>query len=231
MSVSSMFLNKSPRLLATAIFAVGSLAAVGQAPTTATNPCATGSATFSGQPGGTYSSPTNVIVKASTGAGCTLTEVRLYSDNKTYQSYAVNQPGPGVGGFNFQPVNLADGYHNIVGVAWNQDGYAFRTQDFSIFIANEDKAVYIVSPADNATLTNSTVHFDVRTRWDVSAGPNQGTQVTHVRVYLDNKDIYDYNGDHVDFYKTLAPGGHYVVAIAWNQSGNYIKSSSSFIVK
>lgn len=190
-----------------------------------------GSASFPGTPGGTTSSPFNSIVKASTPAGCTLTAVRLYADNETIQTHAVNQPGPGPGGSNFQPINLPDGYHNLVGVAWNQDGYAFRTQDFRIFVANEDQTVYPVSPAENSTSTDSTVHFDIRTRWDPVAGHNQGTQVTHVRVYVDNANIYDFNGDHVDFYKTLSPGRHFAVAVVWNASGSHIQGTSSFTVK
>lgn len=227
MSIQSKFF-KSWRLGPAVVVVLTSMAAAAQTAATS-NPCATGSASLPGQSGGTFGSPFDVLMKASTGSGCNLTELRLYVDNKTYQSIAVNQTG--AGGYDFKPINLSDGYHTFVGVAWNRDGYAFVTNALTEFVGNENQTVYIVSPADNARLTNSTVHFDIHTRWDIPGQTNYGTQVTHVRVYVDNKDIYDTNSNHVDFYKTLTPGGHYVVAIAWNQSGNYIKSSSSFIVQ
>ncbi len=41
-----------------------------------------------------------------------------------------------------------------------------------------------------------------------------GNKVTHVRVYVDNQDIYDSDSNYVDFYKTFPQGGHSVVTIA-----------------
>ncbi len=162
------------------------------------------------------------------GSGCNITYGRLYADNKAIQEYAVNAPS---GGFNFRQVVLADGYHNMVGVAWDQDGYSFRTPDFNLFVANENSTVYINSP-QAAVPSNSDVHFDMRTRWDYTM-PNgfPGNKVTHVRVYVDNQDIYDSNSNYVDFYKTFAQGGHSVVTIAWDANGQYIKASSTFTVK
>ena len=230
MSIKGCFRPARWHFVIVTIITLTSLAANGQAPTGTQNPCATGSATLPGQSGQTFSSPFDVLMKASTGSNCTLTELRLYVDNKTYQSVAVNQPGSG--GYDFKPVDLPDGYHNLVGVAWNQDGYAFHTQEyFSVFVANEDQTVYINSPADNQTVTDPTVHFDVRTRWDADHQPNSTSQVVHLRVYVDNQDIYDYNGDQVDFYKNFTSGWHYMVAIAWNGAGSYIKNSSTFNVK
>ncbi len=82
------------------------------------------------------------------------------------------------------------------------------------------------------------MHFDVRARWDVQGESGSGgSELTHIRVYVDNQDVYDKNVNedttqaYVDFYKTFAPGGHSVVAIAWNYSGQYIKKYSTFTVK
>lgn len=231
MFIKSVFADGRSPLSTAAILTLASVAAVGQAPTQGTAPCATGSATIAGGSGYSVGSPFSEIVRASTASGCTLTAIRLYADNKTVQTYPINQPGPGTGGKNFQPINLSDGYHNLVGVAWNQDGYAFASPPVSVFITNEDQTVYIPSPANNQTLTDTTVHFDVWARWDGYGGQNVPTQVTHMRLYVDNADIYDSNSTHIDFYKTLTPGQHYAVAVVWDAAGSHIQSSSSFIVK
>lgn len=127
---------------------------------------------------------------------------------------------------------LADGYHNLVGVAWDQDGYSFGTPDLNLFIANEDHTIYTNSPQNGAVLTNPDVHFNVRTRWDYTL-PNgyPGNRVTHVRVYVDNQDVYDTNANDLDFYKTFPSGGHTMEAIAWNGEGQYRKSYTTFSVK
>lgn len=222
-------------LLVGSAFALWTLATPAQSPTSSSVPCSTGTAAFFGQSYSgqtTIGSPFAIQVNASvTGNGCNITFVRLYADNKSVQGYSTNG-----GGSNFPQVTLSDGFHNLVGVAWDQDGYSFRTQDFNLFVANEDRTVYIPYPANGAVLTNPDVHFDVRAREDTIPG-YYGTDLTHIRVYVDNQDVYDKNVNqdvnqtYVDFYKTFPPGGHSVVAIAWNYRGQYIKSYSTFTVK
>ena len=193
--------------------------------------CSTGSAIFFGQSEAqntTIGTPFAIQLNASAN-GCNITYVRLYADDKALREYTVNSPS---GGFNFPQVALPNGYHKMVGVAWDAAGYSFRTPDLNLFVANEDATVYISSPQEAASLSSGDVHFDVRTRWDYTM-PNgyPGNKVTHLRVYVDNQAIYDANNNLVNFYKTFAPGVHTVVAVAWDAKGEHIQSSNSFTVK
>ena len=220
------------RVFVGSAFAMLTLAAFGQAPPSQSVPCSTGTSAFFGQNQSgstTISSPFFIQLDTTiNGSGCVITYARLYADNKAIQEFSLSSPSPG--GTRFNQVILPDGYHNMVGVAWDQYGYSFPTPGFNLFVANEDATVYINSP--QAAVPNTTdVHFDMRTRWDYTL-PNgfPGNKVTHVRVYVDNQDIYDSDNNYVDFYKSFPSGGHTVVTIAWEGSGQYIKASSSFVV-
>jgi hypothetical protein len=171
----------------------------------------------------TISTTYTVVASASTGGNCIITAMRLYVDNKSVYTVSVSAQNVGFS----HSTTFSPGFHNLVVVSWNNEGYAFTSPGTMIYAAPYDQTVYITSPAANATLTSTTVTFAARARWD-----NQN--VSHMRAYIDNKDVYDavyplYAA--IQFQKVVTPGTHYLVVIAWDNAGNYIKAAEYFTVK
>ena len=206
-----------PCLLVAAILAFLPLNAAAQ------NSCQTGQSSI-GEPTDHYTIPTTytVVASASTGGGCDITALRLYVDNKGVYTTYVNAPSAGFS----KSITFAQGYHNLVVVAWNNDGYAFTSPPTTIFAAPTDKTVYITSPTANQTV-NTTVTVAARARWD-------NIFVTHMRAYVDNVDVYDADNPQyaaISFQKVFLAGTHHLVVIAWDGAGSYLEASEDFTVK
>lgn len=76
-------------------------------------------------------------------------------------------------------------------------------------------------------MVNDTVSIMAEVRWD-------NMQVSHIRAYVDNKDVCDvanppYNG--LSCQKVFTAGKHSLVVIAWNNAGNYIEAAEYFTVR
>jgi hypothetical protein len=193
-------------------------------PAFASNACQSGQAQIT-SPADHYTLPAtfDVVAQASTGGGCDITAMRLYVDNHTVITFP--EGGSPSAGFSYN-YTAAEGYHSLVAVAWNNEGYAFASPPISIFAAPYDQTVYIRTPKPNQTV-GSTVEIGARVRWD-------NAFVSHMRAYVDNQDVYDlvnpqYNAMY--FQKVFSSGQHYLVIIAWDNAGNYLKAEEFFIVK
>jgi hypothetical protein len=182
--------------------------------------CSTGDAVINspGRNGGTVPNPVKVDAAAETGGGCNITAMRLYVDNQSFLTVPVSAPGAGF----TKSVNLATGFHTLVIVAWNNQGVAFTSSPVMVFVAGQDMTVYILSPGSGATVSNP-VTITARTRWDNSF-------VNHLRAYVDNVDIFDADSDSFSFQTRLSAGSHFLVVIGWNNGGQFIKSSETFVV-
>jgi hypothetical protein len=182
----------------------------------------TGSGCNSGQAGigsplngQTVPNPFTVNANAVTGGNCAITALRLYVDNQNF--FTVDSAG-----FS-RPVSLPTGFHNLVVVAWNNEGTAFTSPAADVFVADQDMTVYILAPANGATVRDP-VTITARTRWD-------STPVRHVRAYVDNVNVFDIDNDSFSFQKSFSAGSHFLVVIGWNDGGQFIKSSTTFTVQ
>src|SRR5579864_1446915 len=163
-----------------------------------------------------------VVAQSGTSGGCDITAMRLYVDNVGV--YTASFGGSQTAGFSYT-YTFTQGYHTLVAVAWNNDGYAFTSLKTTIFAAPKDQTVYITEPKPNQTV-GSTVTIAARTRWD-------NADISDMRAYVDNQDVYD--ASHplygaIRFQKTFPSGKHYLVGIAWDDYGNYIKAEEYFTV-
>jgi hypothetical protein len=178
--------------------------------------------------GFTIPSTFDVSVNGYSGGPCWVTRIRLYVDNQPYALSREYPPAPNAvqdAEFN---VTLPQGYHNLVAVTYNNAGYAAASSVNQVFVAPKDKTIYITAPASNATVGSPTV-IGARGRWD---GPTYYySQIQHMRVYVDNVDVYDTNLPQLMFQKSFAPGLHHLVVIAWNKSGAFIQASEYFTSK
>ena len=78
--------------------------------------------------------------------------------------------------------------------------------------------------AENFTVA-SPVTVSARALWN-------GQVISHIRIYVDYQDVYDADyQESVHQQLTLAPGGHYMVAIVWNNKGDYTAVSRTFFVQ
>lgn len=105
--------------------------------------CQTGNSSIS-SPGNNNVIPTTytVVAQATTGGSCDITDLRLYVDNVSVYNVKVAAPSAGFS----KPITFTQGYHRLVVVAWNNQGYAFASPATEIFAAATNQKVYITSP-------------------------------------------------------------------------------------
>jgi len=157
--------------------------------------------------GGTYSSPLHVI--ASDGDA---THMAIYVDyNKVY-------------GQNSQKLDtyltLSTGDHRVVVQDWNQSG------QISKYVANVHVggtatvgSLTVWSPLDGQTLS-SPVHVKAA-----------DSRATHMKIYVDNVEVYGKYTQNIDTYLKLSSGGHKVTVQDWNTSGTVTKYSAQVSVR
>jgi hypothetical protein len=91
-------------------------------------------------------------------------------------------------------------------------------------IPSTDQTIHLCTPAAGGTAAASPVVISARARWD-----NQ--TITHMRIYIDNDDLYDQDnppGDAIVVSVPLNAGSHHLVISAWDTHGNYIQSGENF---
>jgi hypothetical protein len=168
--------------------------------------------------------PTPVQVTAASSTP-NLTLLRLYDNNQNvyetpHSSFSTN-------------LNIGQGLHHLVVVAYDSLGNAYTDQryirvtgtgtQFPCGIPEYPTDINICATAEFSTV-NSPVTVSAWPNWD-------GQVISHLRIYMDNQDVYDANyGQIVNHQFPLASGGHYMVIIAWDNAGNYIDVARTFFV-
>lgn len=186
--------------------------------------CQSGESDIS-SPVNNYTIPATLLVQAaaSTGGGCDITALRLYVDHVGV--YTAPEGGSPSAGFQ-KSTTFTQGYHRLVVVAWNNEGYAFSSPSVTIFAAPKDATVYITSPSSTQSVSG-TVTIAARARWD-------NNFIQAMRAYVDNQAVY--TADHptygaISFQKVFSPGTHHLTVVAWNGADNQIVASENFTVK
>ena len=86
-----------------------------------------------------------------------------------------------------------------------------------------DQTIHICTPVAGSTVP-AVVTISAQARWDFHT-------VNHIRVYIDNVDLYDKSqppGGAIKVTLTLAVGKHHLVLVAWDTLGNHILSGETF---
>lgn len=186
-----------------------------------TGTCKSGQANITSPGAGiTIPSTATVTASASSGGSCDITVMRLYVD---YQRYFTLTTGGSPSGEFSLPTTFGPGYHLLTVVAWDNAGDTFVSPGIEVYVAPVNQTVYITIPGANQNFTN-TLNIAARARWD-------GVSITHMRAYVDGQDMYDADNPAnaaIDFRAAFTPGKHYLVVIAWNGSGGYIKAAEYF---
>ena len=128
---------------------------------------------------------------------------------------------------------IGSGLHDIRVVAYDSSNNAFQ-KDTNIIVSNGSAGQPCGIPTSSPAITfcyptagltvGSPVTFSTRARWDCC-------NISHIRLYVDNKDIYD--ADYSDTIFTqlpMAPGQHNATIVAWDNQGAFIKNSETFKV-
>src|SRR5436305_1392197 len=128
---------------------------------------------------------------------------------------------------------IGTGLHDIRVIAYDSSNNAFQ-KDTNIVVSNgsagqpcgiptTSTAITFCYPAAGATV-GSPVTFSARARWDCC-------NISHIRLYVDNKDVYDADySDTVFTQLPIAPGQHNATIVAWDNQGAVIKNSETFTV-
>jgi len=128
---------------------------------------------------------------------------------------------------------LGSGLHQITVVAYDNVGNAVQ-KDTSFSVTNGSAGQPCGIPQTDATINfcyptsgltvGSPVTISALARWDCC-------RISHIRLYLDNKDVWDADYPISVFTQLpMSPGSHYLVAVAWDNAGNYIENSATFTV-
>jgi hypothetical protein len=172
--------------------------------------------------GATVSSPVNVVASGSSGT----TAMRLYVDD---------QPVATVNGASLSSSpSLATGSHRLVVVGWNASGGAFVASEYVTVGATTSPSspsssvtggvgVNIAAPVNGATVT-SPVAFSG------NAFPDSGRVITAMRLYVDNQPITTATADWLSYTMPLAEGGHFIVMVAWDNTGASYKTAENITV-
>lgn len=130
-------------------------------------------------------------------------------------------------------IYVGSGLHSLSVVAYNGSGSAFQQQvAYSVTdgsagqpcgIPQTDATINFCFPTDQLTV-GSPVVISALARWDCCS-------ITHIRLYEDHAAVYDADHQNNIFaYFSAAPGPHTFSAIAWNNQGQFIKSSVNVTV-
>ena len=190
----------------------------------ASNSCRTTSKVAFCWPTNNATAPTPVQVTAASSLS-NLTRIRLYDNNQNvYQTTNSS--------FNTD-LSIGQGLHHLVVVAYDSSGNAYTDQryltvtgtgsQFPCGIPQVGTEINICAPQEFSQV-NSPVTVSAYPQWE-------GQVISHVRIYMDHVDVYDANyAQIINHQFTLASGQHYMVIIAWDNSGNYIEDARTFFV-
>lgn len=154
-------------------------------------------------------SPVQVITSSQDPTPVTTTQI--YSDNVL----VYEESGTGVN----TPLNLSVGTHNVVIQEWNNKGATYTK---GVTVTIKGVPVTITAPTANATLSSPV---------PVSASVPSDSPISTMQVYVDSVLKYQVSGQSVNTSLTMSTGTHYVVAQAWDTSGNTYKSGVYVTVK
>jgi Bacterial Ig-like domain (group 3)/FG-GAP-like repeat/Bacterial Ig domain/FG-GAP repeat len=156
------------------------------------------------------------------GALADQTALRLYIDNVSVFRTSTSSFA--------KAIDVGWGQHRAVLVGYDKHGNA---QTASVtFTSNggtgcglpsTDRTIAIC-PTESQTVS-SPFQLTARARWD-------GNSITHMRVYADNKAVYDVDNPSNGLITPvigLSSGAHRVVVVAWNKSGAAIASSAGIV--
>lgn len=194
--------------------------------------CSVGSANIQipGVAGVVQGSPASVVISAQVGrpdssppSGCEITALRLYVDNQSNQIIYVSAPSAQAG---FNP-SLPNGIYNLVGVAYDNLGYAFVTNSLQLYVGNTDRTVYVETPVVGKSSSDA-VTIIAYTRWDSHLQGSEGAnQTIFMRAYVDDQDVFHSTTPVLGFQKTFSPGYHRLVIVSYNGNGDeFLKSQT-----
>jgi hypothetical protein len=156
-------------------------------------------------PGLTVGSPVTISGLARWGC-CNISHIRLYVDNNAVYD-------AGNGDVIFTQVALSPGTHNLVGIAWdNQGSYIKNSETFTVTPGSctPTKSVSFCFPSNNAT---------VPTPVQVTVASSVAG-MTLMRLYDNNQPMYQTTSPSINTDLNIGEGLHHLVAVAYDPSGN-----------
>lgn len=182
--------------------------------------------------GAKLNSPVHVLATASSSAG-RITALRVYVDNRDEFTFFTNN-GPDTTQNNTidMNLNLANGTHRVVIVAWNQFGAAFVSPTSKITVGPPQGAcpvptgapypsVTVCAPLDGASVM-SPVHF--------LAGTRSYYPVSAVQIYVNGKLAYSKNTTQLDTSLQLSAGTYAIEIKGWDTSGASFSKTETITV-
>ena len=129
---------------------------------------------------------------------------------------------------------LGSGVHHISVVAFSNTGEAFRG-DTNFTVTNGSAGRPCGVPTTDGTITfcyptagrtvGSPVTISAAAKWNAG-----GSLIAHVRLYMDDKAVFDSDGQTIFTRLSLPTGTHKMAVVAWNSKNQFITNSATFKV-
>ena len=129
---------------------------------------------------------------------------------------------------------VGQGMHHLVAVAYDATGTAFSDQrfirvttpgpQFPCGFPDSGRDINICAPNEFSTVA-SPVTVSAQARWN-------GEVISHIRVYMDNQDVFDADSqDWVHQQFALPSGAHFMVVVVWDNHGDSTAVARTFFVQ
>ena len=155
-------------------------------------------------PGSTPTSPVHFIASAS--SSLPIAAMRIYVDNTSVFTTSNSQLDTFV--------TLSTGTHNVVMVAWDNQGNPLTASE-SITVTAGTANVSVSAPANNAT---------VGSPFQVVASATAPSGISAMNIYLDDQVAFRTSSSSLNTPITAGAGSHSVVVQAWDNNGTVYKT-------